>query len=353
MQYDYLIVGQGLAGSLLWWELERRGAKALVVSEVDPNAASSVAPGIINPLAGLRFNPSWRVEECLPVALSRYEQLGEVYGEQFFTPMPIVRLLKNEEQLGYLKKRLNQPNASRLIAEVFKPQSWPDSIKDEYGSFSTAQSGYLRVTNLLNSIRRQMETANLYKRVTFKPDDLDLREKHACWNGIEFQAIILCQGWRSVTGEYFKNLPWRPAKGETLHVEASLNNFPNLIFNRGQWLLPLGNNKYWTGSTYEWDDINTEITPEAELKLLEKLRSFVLTDWSVYHQQAGIRPILHDYKPVLGPHPKYNSLFIFNGLGSKGVLNGPWCATQLANHLLDGQKLPNDSLTDRFGILIG
>ncbi len=52
--FDFLIVGQGLAGSLLAWELMQRGAKVLIVDNGMPNA-SQVAAGLINPITGMRF----------------------------------------------------------------------------------------------------------------------------------------------------------------------------------------------------------------------------------------------------------------------------------------------------------
>jgi glycine/D-amino acid oxidase-like deaminating enzyme len=43
---------------------------------------------------------------------------------------------------------------------------------------------------------------------------------------------------------------------------------------------------------------------------------------------------MHDRKPVIGLLPDNAQIGIFNGLGSKGVLLGPWFARQFADYLI-------------------
>jgi len=49
---DYLVVGQGLAGSLLTLLLQERGRSVIVVDNDHRHAASRAAGGIINPPPG-------------------------------------------------------------------------------------------------------------------------------------------------------------------------------------------------------------------------------------------------------------------------------------------------------------
>ncbi|HBA65740.1 MAG TPA: FAD-dependent oxidoreductase, partial [Methylococcaceae bacterium] len=59
MDIDFLIVGQGLAGSLLAFELIQRNAQVMVVDDGRENA-SEVAAGLINPVTGIRLVKSDR-----------------------------------------------------------------------------------------------------------------------------------------------------------------------------------------------------------------------------------------------------------------------------------------------------
>ena len=64
---DYLIIGQGLAGSLLAWELIQRDCKVVIIDNGKENA-SQVAAGLINPITGMRFVKSADVDTLLPAA---------------------------------------------------------------------------------------------------------------------------------------------------------------------------------------------------------------------------------------------------------------------------------------------
>jgi glycine/D-amino acid oxidase-like deaminating enzyme len=97
--------------------------------------------------------------------------------------------------------------------------------------------------------------------------------------------------------------------------------------------MPIGNGQYKVGATYSWDDLNCETTDSAQRELLGKLRNIISIHPDVVSQKAGIRPTMHDRKPVIGLLPDNPQIGIFNGLGSKGVLLGPYFAKQFASFL--------------------
>jgi glycine/D-amino acid oxidase-like deaminating enzyme len=49
MHVNYIIVGQGIAGSILYYTLTKAGANCVVVDDNKSNSASRVAAGLINP----------------------------------------------------------------------------------------------------------------------------------------------------------------------------------------------------------------------------------------------------------------------------------------------------------------
>ena len=57
---DYLIIGHGLAGATLARTLRRRGRRVVVLDAPQPDSATRVAAGLINPVAGKRFALAWR-----------------------------------------------------------------------------------------------------------------------------------------------------------------------------------------------------------------------------------------------------------------------------------------------------
>ena len=98
--------------------------------------------------------------------------------------------------------------------------------------------------------------------------------------------------------------------------------------------MPTGNDRYKVGATYTWDELNWETTDPAREELLAKLGSIISAKSEVLSQKAGIRPTMHDRKPVIGILPDLPQIGIFNGLGSKGVLLGPYFARQFADYML-------------------
>jgi glycine oxidase len=61
-----------------------------------------------------------------------------------------------------------------------------------------------------------------------------------------------------------------------------------------------------------------------------------------------VRPTVKDRRPLLGIHPEYNQLAVFNGLGTKGVMLAPYFANKLVNLILKNEPLPNEVNINRF-----
>ena len=94
---DYLIIGQGLAGSAMAMALRELGAEVFVVDSEDANSASRVAAGLVTTLAGKGMNPGWRQAEYLPAALDYYGALESASNERLFHPSEILRLFDSEK----------------------------------------------------------------------------------------------------------------------------------------------------------------------------------------------------------------------------------------------------------------
>ena len=62
---DFIIVGHGLAGSVMAHHLIERGQKVLVLDAGLPNSASAVSVGLVNPLIGPKLNPPFMIKDCL------------------------------------------------------------------------------------------------------------------------------------------------------------------------------------------------------------------------------------------------------------------------------------------------
>ncbi len=78
MHLNFILVGQGLAGTLLAFELFRLGQTVLVFDDPEQPKASSVAAGIINPVIFRRMTKSWRIDEAFPQLKLTYHSLEDL-----------------------------------------------------------------------------------------------------------------------------------------------------------------------------------------------------------------------------------------------------------------------------------
>src|ERR1700712_3025446 len=98
MPAPILIVGQGLAGTMLAWTLEREGVEFEIADRGHAQATSRIGAGIINPITGQRIVKSWRVDEFLPVARTVYRELEQALACPLVTEMRIRRYFRDQRE---------------------------------------------------------------------------------------------------------------------------------------------------------------------------------------------------------------------------------------------------------------
>jgi glycine/D-amino acid oxidase-like deaminating enzyme len=121
------------------------------------------------------------------------------------------------------------------------------------------------------------------------------------------------------------------------------------ILNYGNFLLPVGDEKYRLGATYEFNDPNPEPTVETRDKLLEKLTTVLPSHTpQILEHKAGYRPTVPDRKPTIGEHHSIRHLYLFNGFGSKGVMYVPYCLPYFIDLLENNTPVPAELNLYRF-----
>lgn len=320
------IVGQGLAGTLLAWELERVGRDFVIYDSGLAGATSRMAAGIVNPVTGRRMVRTWRIDELLPLAASAYRALGETLGVSAWREMRIRREFRDEAERRFFAER-----QARGELEPFVDAS------DANGFWITG-AAQVDLAALLTAARKRWQAAGRLKEQSGEVDDLSRRHP----------LVVLCTGAAARRDPRLAHVPWTVAKGESLTLEIS-GLAPDVIVSRGHWLLPLADGGAKVGATYVVgvDD------PDATLAAREALERAVagLTDrpYAVRGQEAGLRLTLPDKRPVVGRCPGAAGIGLIAGLGSKGVLFAPWLARQWVDHLKTGAAFDLTVDVARFG----
>ena len=139
----------------------------------------------------------------------------------------------------------------------------------------------------------------------------------------------------------------RPCKGETLTFYAPDLQLHTILKSDGS-IIPLGGDTYIMGATYDPEDLTDTITERARKELLEKLRKMVRCSFEIISHQAALRPTVADRRPLIGSHPLYPHLWVLNGLGTRGVLNAPFCAKTLYEAVYEEKEIPKEMNIARF-----
>ncbi|MCB1063446.1 MAG: FAD-binding oxidoreductase [Verrucomicrobiae bacterium] len=352
MKIDTLIVGQGLAGSLLAWELIARGQRVLVVDRDEAVTSSKVAAGIVTPITGMRLAPTWRGEELWRYATAAYRRIETQTGQWLFRPIPIARLLANDKEALQWQKRLSQA-AAELGEDRWPSGTVPLEIDttifhDQLGGFQMPGAGWLDVPGFLEATRQYLLERLAYAIGRVDAEEISVTYEGVQWKNIEAGRVIFCQGWEGNRNRFFDWVPFRNAKGQILDVECPGAAAEERIINRAGWLLPMGGGRFRAGATYEWetpDDEATSTTPEGREEVEAKLRGMLKVPFTVTGHRAAVRPVIRESRAMIGLHPSaelFERVGFFNGLGSKGVLNGPFFARQLAEHLVNGAPIERE-----------
>ncbi len=343
MQVDFLIVGQGLAGSLLARSLRLRGRKVHVVDDGWKSSASQVAAGLMTPLTGRRFTLTKDYPELFAAAKERLTELG------VFRPAQVYRMFVDEEQRGKGLKRAECRSCRPFIERVTSAQGELDAgLTDAFGG-ALMNGAWVDLPKLLADVRAELLADGSFTEAAFDPAEAATDAEGVAWRSIRAGGIIYCDGYKSAQRGPFKYLPWQPAKGEALTLRASVADKP-YILNREGWALPLGRGVWRTGTNWQWDQLDEAPTEPQKEKLIRRFRGYFAQDAQVEvtAHVAGVRPCTSDNHPFMGTHPRQPRTHLFGGLGPRGTVWAPLMADEMAAYLCEGGSLRPECNLARF-----
>jgi len=341
-KYKYLIVGQGLSGTLLAHILEDRGFSFKII-DTGINNSSAIAAGIINPIVFRRTTKSWMVDECYPSAIEMYQSLEEKLAVKFLHKRTIRRAFSSEQERDEWKKKASLSVFKPYINEV--SDEAPSYLNQPFGNALVHEACYVDAPVFIESNRVYFQKNDLLITAKFNYDSVT---ESGCSIGEEhFEQIIFCEGYHGLKNPFFNYLPLTQTKGQLLSIELDTPIDQSEILNRKCFFLPLENGTYKAGSTYEWDNETLHTTEEAKEEIISHIENLIQIPFKIIHQEAGIRPTVVDRRPLVGRHPAQNNLFIFNGLGAKGYLLAPYFLTHFAEYLENKVSLNPEISIDR------
>ena len=347
MQTDFLIIGQGLAGSLLTWELTQRG-KHVVVIDTGRENASQVAAGIINPITGMRFVKTAEVETLLPAAYNCYDTLSAFFGQPFYIKKPMIRIFRDEAELAHCKTKLKQAGYAPFLGELNQTDQQLTGFSTPFGFIGQHQTGHLLTVALLARLKQYFMERTSYRQANVDYQAIQI-DSAVHWQDIVAKQVIFCEGHQGSNNPWFSWLPFQLAKGEILTL-AHQTILPDAILNYGNWVLPLAPDNVRIGATFDREYVDLQPSTQGRKALLNALKpySLSLANSNIVEHQAGIRPCTLDKYPFIGKHPNNQKFAIFNGFGAKGSLQIPWYSQRFADFLINHTPLPPSCDVQRF-----
>lgn len=349
MKVDYIIVGLGLAGLAFVEELIE-AKKTFLVFEDDSQTSSLVAGGVYNPVILKRFTPVWNAKEQLNCALPFYSKLEEKLNITIDEKFIIKKSFKSIEDQNNWFSALDKPRLVDYLDPKLDNQNYNGVIAD-FSFGNVKEAGRIDTAKLITAYRSYLESQKLIRLERFKYKELSIQTNTITYKDISAARIVFCEGFGVKRNPFFNYLPLNEAKGELLTIYAPELNI-NFLLKSTLFVLPLGDNLYKVGATFNWTDKTSEPSDVGKEELVEKLKKVIDIPYTIVSQSAGIRPTVSGRRPLVGVHPEESKLIVLNGLGTRGVMIAPTVANALFNHLEDGVVLDDEINIDRFKHLI-
>ena len=344
---EILIIGQGLTGTILSYLLYKQGIEHKVLDNNHKNAATLAAAGIINPITGRRYVKSWMIDSLIPAAKLFYGDIQDFLKIDILRETSIIRALNNPGQEHNWINSIDRPDYDVYAEENGSLRGYQDFVreKDSYGIIKQALQ--VDIAKMICSYKDFLNSTGNLITGEFDFNVIDLDQPTIKFEEFNFKKVVFCEGYRVIENPLFNHIPFEHSKGEsfTLQIDGLETRE---ILRDDIFLVPLGKNQFWCGGGYEWIYENDQPTLRFKKSWTAKIDDLLKVPYKMSDQKAGIRSTVVDRRPILGNHPDFNNIYLFNGMGTKGTSLSPYWAEKLLEFMLEGKPLDKEVDVNRF-----
>ncbi len=351
MSLNVLIVGGGLTGILLSQELSQRRVSHKIVDNHAADSGTAASSGILNPVMGRRRQVVPNYENLLPAALQAYKKLENQLQAALLHPAEIIDIHLSTEEAHFFTERVAE------LPEFLQPKTLietAEKLDAGWGATATEGGYLLDLRTLVGRYHAYLIKEKCLIRTAFHAAAVTPSAGRLEYGGESFSHIILCNGIHALETPVFERLSLSANKGQALVIQTAATLPPHSIYKWGKELslVPLGNGQYWAGASFEWkytDSLPTTAYKQQTEKIISRYFPYPFT---VVKHLSGLRTSALDRRPVAGFHPNFEGWGTVNALGTKGVLQAPYLAVEMAKALTEGSNLSNTYSINRFARLL-
>lgn len=364
---DFLIIGGGLIGLSIAWQIARRGAAVTVLDAGKAGMASRAAAGMLAPLAEAKPG-EMRFVKFGVKSLLRYPEFLETLAEESGLTVPIAgsgtfRLVmrfgdnikdaravyNRQKNLGLPLEWLNFDAAQKVVpalplaadAAIYSPSERQISPRPLHAS-------------LLAACERTGVTVRATSVIGFETDGAKVIGARTTEGAIPCGHAVLAAGaWSKPLAEMLHlHCPVTPIKGQILALGPRLPLlFTHTIYLPQGYVVPRDDGRVIVGATEEDTGFDTANSALGVARLLDRamLLCGYLHRWPIDEIWTGLRPVSPDGHPLLGPVASWDNVSLATGHGRNGVLLTPITADLMVGNLLDRKPIPKTFDSARFG----
>ena len=327
MTADVVIAGAGLAGACA--ALALAPSRRVVVLDDGRPGASHAAAGLANPFLGRKAKRAWRADAALHALGATLDRAGEA---GLWRRTGLLRPARDRAQAEAFRQRQDEhPGRLDWLPPEASSERHPDVLAP-HGALWVCEGGHADVGEValacLAGAEREGATV-LRQRLSGWASGVALTDA----GEIATRRLLLCAG--AGTRPLAPGLPLHAVKGQTIRVRADRPlSVPPV--SGPVYAVPAGEREWVVGATFEHDFDTEAPTPEATAWLRERVAGVVpaLAEAEVLEARAGLRLTVPAAArpgrlPLAGPLAPGSGVWVFAGLGAKGLLTAPLLARHL------------------------
>ena len=269
---DYIIVGSSLAG-ISFSEVLRANNKSFIVFDNDSQQSSIVAAGLYNPVILKRFTEVWQAKAQLDLALPKYKALEDLLNVKLDYKIPVYRRFTSIEEQNKWFTAADKPSLEHYLSTTLK-KNVNANIDAPFGFGEVLQTGRIDTKALIKNYRNYLVEMNQFVNETFNYQSLSVLEDKIEYQDYLASNIVFAEGFGVRHNPFFKSLPLNVAKGELITIKAPDLNI-DFTLKASVFIVPIEDDLYWVGATYNWKDTTNSVTEEGKNELVNKLKKII------------------------------------------------------------------------------
>lgn len=308
--------------------------------------SSVVAAGIYNPIILKRFTGLSFAQEQIDCMNNFYRSLHYKGMRHLDNKVHVLRKFTSIEEQNNWFAAADKPSVAPFLSLQLHDKRY-FGIDSPFNYGEVLSTGFVDTENLLKQYKNYLTKINCLITDDFDYQSLHILSDGLMYRGIIAKHIVFAEGMGMVKNPYFNYLPLDGTKGELIIIKSLELDITHII-NSSLYIIPIGNQHFKVGATYEWHDKSNSTTVIGLQELTSKLNDIINCKYEIVHHFAGVRPTVRDRKPLLGTHHTYKNIHILNGLGTRGVMLAPWCANMLYQQIEENIDIEKEFNIKRF-----